>query len=132
MPGRIVNANLYAEHLMNAFFARLHVARKKLGLLIDLLHCTIEDRVRKRINAYFRLLPELNAAILGFRNINADVSLILLEKRRDRRVGSNQVARADIEHFDDCRGRRDDLPLAETRLVQSVSSFSLLDVFSAI
>src|SRR5271163_6435 len=39
---RIVDANLYAKNLVNAFFSRLHVARQKLCLLINLLDDSLE------------------------------------------------------------------------------------------
>jgi hypothetical protein len=45
--GRIVDADFHTENLVNAFFAGLHVARQKFGLLIDLFHHTLKDLVRK-------------------------------------------------------------------------------------
>src|SRR5215472_1521595 len=132
MPGRIIDTNFYAEDLMNSLVLCLHVARKKLGLLIDLFHFAVEDRLRKRINTDLRFLPKLDAPKLGLWNINANVDLIFLKKRGDRRVGSDQVAWPDIEHFHNGRGRRDDLALAETRLVESISCFGLFNVFAAV
>src|ERR1700688_2247713 len=38
---RIVDANLYTKYLVDAFFPRLHVARQKLCLLIDLLDAAL-------------------------------------------------------------------------------------------
>src|ERR1700756_4413657 len=49
LSGRIVDAHLHTKDLVNAFFARLHVAREKFGLLVDLFHHTCECLVRKRV-----------------------------------------------------------------------------------
>ena len=46
---------------MNAFFARLHIARQEFGLLIDLLNDAVEDLLRKRVDADLRFLAELHA-----------------------------------------------------------------------
>ena len=43
---------------MHALFARLHVARQKFGLLIDLLDDAVENRLRKRIDANFGFLTQ--------------------------------------------------------------------------
>src|SRR5271156_3942763 len=56
---RIVDANLYAKNLVHAFFPRLHVARQKLCLLIDLLDGALENRRRERIDPHFCLLAQL-------------------------------------------------------------------------
>src|SRR5215831_2186017 len=117
---------------MNAFLAGLYVARKKFSLLIDLLYDALENRIGKRIDANFRPLANLDAAVFRFWNVNANIRLIFLKKRGDRRVRSNQVARPDIEHFDNRRGRRDDLALAESRLVHGVGGFRLVDVFAPV
>src|SRR5437773_1108611 len=130
--GRIVDANLHAKNLMNAFLAGLHIARKKFGLLIDLLHFAVENSVGKGVHTDFRLLTELDPPVLGFRNVNAHVDLVFLEKRGDRSVRGDQVARADIEDFHDGCGRRNDLAFAKTRLVVSIGGLGLLDVFAAV
>src|SRR5262249_16278189 len=70
---RIVNAHFYAENLVHAFFARLHVARQKLRLLIDLLHDTVKNRVRERIDANLGLLPDPHVPDFSFGNVDADV-----------------------------------------------------------
>src|ERR1700722_16233808 len=55
---RIVDANLYAKNLVDTFFPRLHVARQKLRLLIDLLDGALENRRRERIDPHFCLLAQ--------------------------------------------------------------------------
>ncbi len=53
---RIVDANLYAKNLVDAFFPGLHVAGKKLGLLIDLLDGalkTVFGNESTRISAFW-------------------------------------------------------------------------------
>src|SRR6202022_11922 len=45
--GGVIDANFYADYFVYAFAASLHVARKKFGLLIDLLHDAIENSVGK-------------------------------------------------------------------------------------
>jgi len=49
--GRIVDADFYAEYLVDTFFAGLHVAREKLGLLIDLLDGAVENFLGKNRRA---------------------------------------------------------------------------------
>src|SRR5690348_656474 len=53
MAGRIVDADFYAKNLVNPFLAGLHIAWKKLGLLVDLLHFAFENAVGKRIDSDF-------------------------------------------------------------------------------
>src|SRR5260370_1409833 len=87
--GRIIDADFYANDLVDAFFAGLYIARQKLGLLVDLLDDAIESGFRKRIDANLGLLANPHAADFGFRNVNANVNLVLLQERRDPRVGSD-------------------------------------------
>src|SRR5437660_6654130 len=77
--GGIIDANFYANDLVNALFASLNVARQKFGLLIDLLDDAIESRVGKRIDANFGFLANLDAPDFGFGNVNANVGLILFQ-----------------------------------------------------
>src|SRR5258708_7802331 len=77
-------------------------------------------------------LAEMHAADLRFGNINADVDLIAFEERGDGRVGSDQIAGADVEHFDGCRGGRQNLAFAKASLVVSQRSFGGGDVFNTI
>src|SRR5437773_1253958 len=51
--GGIIDTNFYANDLVNALFAGLHIARQEFSLLIDLLDDAIESSVRKRIDARF-------------------------------------------------------------------------------
>src|ERR1700686_5414158 len=53
----VVDANFYADYFVYAFAPGLHVARKKFGLLINLLYHAIENGVGKRVDADLRLLP---------------------------------------------------------------------------
>jgi len=54
----IIDANFYAEHLVNALLACLYVARKKFRLLIDLLDNAIEGLLLKWVNVNFRFLAD--------------------------------------------------------------------------
>src|SRR5437588_3010585 len=78
VAGGIMDANLYAENLVHAFLAGLHVARQEFSLLIDLFEDPFENSPWKRVDSDFGLLPELEAAIFGFGNIDANVDLIFL------------------------------------------------------
>jgi hypothetical protein len=102
---RVADADLHAEYLVDAFLARLHVTREKLRFLIDLLQFAVERRVREGIDAHFDLLAGAQQAELCFRNVDADVKLVAFEKRGNRRVWRDQVARPHVEHLDYCRGR---------------------------
>src|SRR5580704_701557 len=100
VAGGIIDADFDAKNLMNALFACLDVARKKFGMLVDLLDDTFKNRLWKRIDSHFCFLSDLDAAEFGLRNINADINLILFEQRGDRRVRCNDVSGADIEDLD--------------------------------
>ena len=88
--------------------------------------------VGKGVDADFGFLAELHTAELGFRDVDADVDLILLEQRGDRSVGRDQIAGANIEHFDGGVRGRDDLRFAEAGLLEGVGGFGEGDVFGAI
>src|SRR5436190_8979341 len=77
--GGIIDTNFYANDLVNALFAGLHIARQEFSLLIDLLDDAIESSVRKRIDANFGFLANLDSANFGFRNVDANVDLILFQ-----------------------------------------------------
>src|SRR6266436_5490241 len=128
----IIDANFYANDLVDALFAGLHIARQEFGLLVDLLDDTIESGVGKRIDANFRFLAKLDAADFGFGNVDANVDLIFFEKSGDGRIGSDEVARADVENLDDGGGGSGDLALAEAGFVVSVGCFGEVDVFATV
>src|SRR6267143_3661894 len=116
----VVDANFHAEDLVDALFAGLHVAGKKLRLLIDLFDRTVENLVGKGIDAHFSLLAQADAADFGFGNVDADVDLVAFEKRGDGRVGRDEIAGADVENFDNRGGRSNDLAFAVACLVVGV------------
>src|SRR6266702_3071713 len=115
--GGIIDADFYANDLVNALLACLHIARKEFGLLVDLLDDAIESGVWKRIDANFGFLANPDATDFGLGNVDANVDLILLQKRGDRSVGSNQIARANVQNFDRGGGGSGDLALPETGFV---------------
>src|SRR5947208_2459870 len=132
MASGIIDANFYANDLVNALFASLNVAWQKFGLPIDLLDDAVECSVRKRIDTNFGFLANLDAANFGFGNIDANVDLILFQKSSDWRIGSNEVARADVQDFDSGGGGRGDLSLTESSLVVGIGGFGDLDVFAPV
>src|SRR5689334_25109998 len=113
MTRRVIDADFHAKNLVNALFAGLHVAGKKFGLLINLLDDAFENLVAERVDTNLSFLAELNSPKLGFRDVNADVNLILLEKRGDWCVRRNQIAWTHVENFDNRVRRSDDLSFAE-------------------
>src|SRR5262249_24821776 len=82
MPRPIVDADFHAEDLVHAFFARLHVARKKLGLLVDLFNDTRKRLAPRGVHRNFGFVADLDAVDFGFRNVNADVDFVALKQRR--------------------------------------------------
>src|SRR6266852_7319843 len=92
----IIDADLHAKNLMHAFLAGLDVARQEFGLLVDLFEDSFENCLRKGVDSDFGFLPDLEAAKFGFGNEDANVDLIFLKKCGDWRIGSNEVARADV------------------------------------
>src|SRR3979490_66702 len=117
VPGGIVDANLYAKNLVHAFLAGLHVARQEFSLLVNLFDDPFKHRFWKRVHSHFGLLPELEAAIFGFGNVDAHVNLILFKESSDGSIRRDEVARADVENLDDGGGRSDDLAFPETSFV---------------
>src|SRR6266550_3570192 len=105
--GRIMDANFYANDLVDAFFAGLNIARQEFGLLVDLFDEAVESSVRKGIDANFGFLAKLDAADFGFGNVDANVDLILLEKSGD-------------------------LALAEAGFIVGVGCFGEVDVFATV
>src|ERR1700730_9382305 len=73
--GGVIDANFYADYFVHPFTASLHIARKKFGLLINLLHNADKNGVGKRVDADLRLLPDAHPADFRFRDVNADVHL---------------------------------------------------------
>src|SRR6266576_2747632 len=130
--GGIIDADFYANNLVNALFARLHIARQEFGLLIDLFDDAIESRVRERIDANFGFLANLHAANFRFRNVDANVDLILFQESGDRRIGGNEVARANVQNFDSGGRGSGDLALTESGLVVSIGCFGEFHVFAPV
>src|SRR5262245_11819005 len=91
---RIIDAHFHAEHLMHPFFPRLHIARQKFGLLIDLFNQAFKRLASSGIHGDFGLVANLYAVDFGFRNVDAHVNLVAFKQSGDGRVRSNQVARA--------------------------------------
>src|SRR6266436_3063089 len=102
--GGIIDADFYANDLVDALFAGLHIARQEFGLLVDLFDETIESGVRKRIDANFGFLAKLDAADFGFGNVDTNVDLIFFEKSGDRCIRRDEVAGANVENLDDGGG----------------------------
>src|SRR5450432_1135646 len=130
--GGVIDANFYADYLVDASAAGLHVARKKFGLLINLLDDAVENGLGKRIDAHFGLLAQTHAANFGFGNVNADVDLITLEERGYRNIGGDEIAGANVQHFDGGRGRGDNLRFASAGFVVVIGGLSQLDVFGTV
>src|SRR6266705_4295341 len=130
--GGIIDADFYANDLVNALLVCLHIARQEFGLLVDLLDDAIESGVWKRIDANFGFLANPDAADFGLRDVDANVDLILLQKRGDRSVGSNQIARANVKNFDRSGGGSGDLALPETGFVVSIGCLREVDVFATV
>src|SRR6202140_157613 len=129
--GGVIDANFYADYLVHPFAASLHVARKKFGLLINLLHDSVENGIGERVDADLRLLADAHAANFRFGDVNADVHLIALKKCGDRRIGRYEISRADVQYFHGCVGGRNNLRFARACGVVVVSSFREVDIFSA-
>src|SRR5215813_10560090 len=83
---RIINADFYAEDLMDTLFAGLHVAGKKFRLLVDLLDEAVEGFFLKRVDVNVRLLTDTDFVQFCFGNVDADVNLVAFKKRGDGRV----------------------------------------------
>src|SRR6266480_3585668 len=130
--GGIMDANFYANDLVDAFFAGLNIARQEFGLLVDLFDEAVESSVRKGIDANFGFLAKLDAADFGFGNVDANVDLIFFEKRGDGGIRRDEVARTDVENLDDCGGGSGDLALAEAGFVVGVGCFGEVDVFATV
>src|SRR6266705_1793627 len=77
-------------------------------------------------------LANPDAADFGLRDVDANVDLILLQKRGDRSVGSNQIARANVKNFDRSGGGSGDLALPETGFVVSIGCLREVDVFATV
>src|SRR5258708_5120516 len=127
--GGIMDADFYTNDLMDALFARLHIARQEFGLLIDLFDDAIESSVRERIDANLGFLANLDEANLRFGNVDAYVDLIFFQKSGNRRIGSNEVARSDVENFYTGGGRGAALALTESRLAVALTTFAQSHVF---
>src|SRR6266481_2199085 len=130
--GGIMDADFYANDLMDALFARLHIARQEFGLLIDLFDDAIESSVRERIEANLGFLANPDEADLRFGNVDAYVDLIFFQKSGNRRIGSNEVARSDVENFHSGGGGSGDLALTESGLVVGIGCFGEFHVLGAV
>src|ERR1700675_3899973 len=96
MPGGINDANLHAKNLVHAFLPGLDVARQEFSLLVNLFEDPFENCFRKGVDSDFGLLPEFEAAIFGFGDVDAHVDLILFEQSGDRRIRRDEVARSNV------------------------------------
>src|SRR6266852_8911936 len=99
-PARIVYPHLEAEHLMDALFTCLHVAREEFRFLVDLLDHAFKDIAGERIDADLGFLSHVHQPDLRFRDVNADVELVALEQRPDGSVGGDQIAGTHVQHLD--------------------------------
>src|SRR6267154_304943 len=132
LAGWIADANLHPKNLVHAFLAGLDIARQEFSLLVDLFEDSFKDNLGKGVDSDFGLLPKSEAAIFGFRNIDANVDLVFFKKCGNRGIRSNEIARANVEHLNDGSGRSDDLALAESRFVVGVGCSGEVDVFAAV
>jgi len=69
---------------------------------------------------------------IRFRECRCERRSDLFEKSGDGRIGSDEVARADVENLDDGGGGSGDLALAEAGFVVSVGCFGEVDVFATV
>src|SRR5215471_8136278 len=99
---RIVDAHFDAEDLVYTFLPGLHVARKKLGLLIDLLNHACKGLPSGRIHHDIRLVADFYAIDFGFRDVNAYINLITLKQCGYRSVRPDQIAGANIQNLYCC------------------------------
>src|SRR3989454_11820088 len=107
-----MNTQLDAEGLVHAFFFCLYVAWEELSPLIDLLDFGWKHFFGKRVHANFGSLANAHMPDLRFWDVDAHINLIAFKQSGDRRVGSDQIARADIEHLDRRSRGGQDLSLA--------------------
>src|SRR6266571_4294208 len=110
--GGIIDADFYANDLVDALLACLHIARQEFGLLVDLLDEAIEGGVWKRIDA--------------------NLDLILFEKSGYGSVWRDEVTRANVKNFDRSGGGSGDLALPETSFVVSIGCLGQVDVFATV
>src|ERR1041385_3751872 len=73
---RVRQRDFHAEHLLDAFVHRLHVARRELGRPADLLDTPSEFLVRKRIDPHLDRRIEVNGAHPRFGHINAHPQML--------------------------------------------------------
>src|SRR6266567_3337187 len=130
--GGIIDADFYANDLVDALLACLHIARQEFGLLVDLLDEAIEGGVWKRIDANFGFLANPDAADFGLGNVDANVDLILFEKSGYGSVWRDEVTRANVKNFDRSGGGSGDLALPETSFVVSIGCLREVDVFATV
>ena len=88
--------DLHAEHLSDAVFNCLDVARRKFSLSIDLLDDAREIFARKRIDPDADLFAKFDHAEPGFWNVNAHPKMLRQKQRRDfaiRRQARRRLSR---------------------------------------
>src|SRR5215467_3580447 len=129
---RIVDTDFHAEDLVHAFFARLDVARKKLGLLVDLFHDACKGLAPRGIHGHLGFVADFYPVDFGFRDVDADVDFVALKQRRHGGIGGDEVARTNVQHFHGCNGRRRDLAFAKARFVQRQSGLRRSNVLAPI
>src|SRR5216684_5138121 len=132
VAGGIIDTNLRAKNLVHSFLPGLDVARQEFSLLVNLFEDPFENYFRKGVDSDFGLLAELEAAIFGFGDVDAYVDLIFFEKSGDRGIGSDEVARAHVENFDDGGGGSRDLALTEAGFVVGIGCSCEVDVFATV
>ena len=112
---------------MYALFASLHITRQKFGALANLLDATLKNPRREGIDTNLDGLAELHFAEAWLGHINHHIQLVDFEQARDRRIGRQQIARPQIEHFNRRRARRAHFPFRQPRAGQGKLRLGLRD-----
>ena len=96
------------EHLVGALVGGLQVARRELALAGRRLDHARERSARERVDGDRHLLPGVDVADLRLGHVDADVQLAGSSSARGRRVGREDVARAQVQRLDARGARRAD------------------------
>ena len=94
-----------------AVVAGLDVAGEELGRGVDLLDAAGEGAV-EGVHRYLRSLAEVDAAQVGFGDVDLDPELRGFEEGEDDLVGGDEVAGADADGFDGGVGGGDEVGFA--------------------
>ena len=104
----------------NTWLARssdgLHVARRVLADVVHVLHGRVEGVARERVDGEGHGVADVDQPELGLRDVGADEELVVLDERRRRLAGREQVAGPEVERLDDAVARGDDGGLGEVGL----------------